>query len=51
MRLLTGPVRIEGHDQTRIDPPPLLGEHSEAVLGELGYDRTEIERLRREEVI
>jgi crotonobetainyl-CoA:carnitine CoA-transferase CaiB-like acyl-CoA transferase len=51
MRLLTGPVRIEGHDQARIAPPPLLGEHSEAVLGELGYDRTEIERLRREEVI
>ena len=51
MRLLTGPVRIEGHDQARIAPPPLLGEHSEAVLAELGYDRTEIERLRREEVI
>jgi crotonobetainyl-CoA:carnitine CoA-transferase CaiB-like acyl-CoA transferase len=51
MRLLTGPVRIEGQDQAAIAPPPLLGEHSEAILEEFGYDRREIERLRREEVI
>ena len=27
-------------------PPPLLGEHSDAVLTELGFDPSDIERLR-----
>ena len=31
--------------------PPLLGEHSEEVLGRLGLDRTDIERLRAEGVV
>jgi crotonobetainyl-CoA:carnitine CoA-transferase CaiB-like acyl-CoA transferase len=31
--------------------PPLLGEHSEEVLAELGYDDTTIERLRTAGVI
>jgi crotonobetainyl-CoA:carnitine CoA-transferase CaiB-like acyl-CoA transferase len=32
-------------------PPPLLGEHSDAILAELGYDAQAIERLRIEGVI
>ncbi len=32
-------------------PPPLLGEHTEAVLGELGYSDAEIERLRSESIV
>jgi crotonobetainyl-CoA:carnitine CoA-transferase CaiB-like acyl-CoA transferase len=31
--------------------PPLLGEHNEEVLGELGYSREEVARLREEGVI
>jgi crotonobetainyl-CoA:carnitine CoA-transferase CaiB-like acyl-CoA transferase len=32
-------------------PPPLLGEHTDAILGELGYDRAAIEGLRGEGVV
>jgi len=31
--------------------PPLVGEHTGAVLGELGYSADEIDALRREGVI
>lgn len=51
MRLLGGPVRFEGQQEDAIAPPPLLGEHTEAVLTELGYDRPGIARLRWDEVI
>jgi len=30
----------------RMDPVPALGEHTDAILGELGYDAAEIARLR-----
>ena len=35
----------------RMDPVPALGEHSHAILGELGYSATEIDRLAREKVL
>ena len=40
------------HDGPRIDaPPPRFGEHTEQVLGELGYGAAEIARLRASKVI
>ncbi len=40
------------HGGPRIDhPPPRLGEHDEAVLGDLGYAPGDIEALRRKGVI
>ena len=42
---------IEGHDETGTAPPPLLGEHTDEILTELGHDASAIERLRREGVI
>jgi itaconate CoA-transferase len=35
----------------RMDPVPALGQHSHAILGELGYSATEIDRLAREKVL
>jgi formyl-CoA transferase len=51
MRLLSGPVTISGHDEGAIAPPPLLGEHTDEILGELGLDAAAIDGLRRAEVI
>jgi itaconate CoA-transferase len=35
----------------RIDPVPALGEHTDKILTELGYDQSEILRLRHEHVV
>jgi len=51
MRLVSGPVTVSGHDEDSIAPPPLLGEHTDQVLAELGLGTDEIERLRAAEVI
>ncbi len=32
-------------------PPPYLGEHTDEVLGELGYGDEEIERMKRDGVV
>ena len=32
-------------------PPPLLGQHTDALLGELGYKASDIESLRKDGVI
>jgi formyl-CoA transferase len=43
LRLSDSPVEVE--------PPPLLGEHTEDVLGSLGYAPEEIEKLREADAI
>jgi crotonobetainyl-CoA:carnitine CoA-transferase CaiB-like acyl-CoA transferase len=32
-------------------PPPKLGEHTDVILGELGYTREQIESLRAHEAV
>jgi len=45
------PVRIDGgHDGSDL-PAPTFGEHTDAVLGELGYDGESIAKLRSAKVI
>jgi crotonobetainyl-CoA:carnitine CoA-transferase CaiB-like acyl-CoA transferase len=53
-----GPMRLVGagfrldHGTPGIDrEPPLIGEHTDEVLKEAGYDAEQIERLRRDRVI
>jgi crotonobetainyl-CoA:carnitine CoA-transferase CaiB-like acyl-CoA transferase len=37
--------------QPRMDPIPDIGQHTEAILSELGYDKTAIAKLRASGVI
>ena len=45
------PVLIDGARNERALPAPTLGEHTDAVLAELGYDENEIAELRANSVI
>ena len=45
------PVLIDGGRDEQALPAPTLGEHTDAVLTELGYDEAEIGKLRSELVI
>jgi crotonobetainyl-CoA:carnitine CoA-transferase CaiB-like acyl-CoA transferase len=48
--LRTG-LKIDG-EAPRVDtPPPLLGQHTEALLAELGHGPEEIEQLREQGVL
>jgi crotonobetainyl-CoA:carnitine CoA-transferase CaiB-like acyl-CoA transferase len=49
-----GPIRSwlpPGVDDARMDPVPGVGEHTEAILTELGFDRGGIDALKRGAVI
>src|SRR5262249_28650149 len=45
---IASPVLYDGERHAGELPPPMLGEHNEAVLKELGYDAAAIEGLRRD---
>jgi itaconate CoA-transferase len=45
------PPGIPDNYEARMDPVPELGEHTEAILGELGYDNETIAALRKQNAI
>jgi crotonobetainyl-CoA:carnitine CoA-transferase CaiB-like acyl-CoA transferase len=45
LQFICGPVRYDGLAKEQSTPPPLLGEHSTAILKELGYDAADVEKL------
>jgi formyl-CoA transferase/CoA:oxalate CoA-transferase len=46
LRVVDLPVRIDGGRASAWRPPPRLGEHTDEVLGELGFDARRIAALR-----
>ncbi|HET7323085.1 MAG TPA: CoA transferase, partial [Halococcus sp.] len=45
------PMHFSGTPTTIRRHPPLLGEHTRELLGEVGYDETAIKRLVDEDVV
>jgi len=48
--MLKPPINLSGFEP-RLDPVPALGEHSRAILKELGYAEKELEALAATRVI
>lgn len=51
VRLIGLPVKLSANPGRVRTPPPRLGEHTNDVLGEIGFSMLEIERLRNDRVI
>jgi len=51
LRMTGSPIKLSRYTATVRRPPPTLGEHTDAVLGELGYSAAEIATLRDEDVV
>jgi crotonobetainyl-CoA:carnitine CoA-transferase CaiB-like acyl-CoA transferase len=50
-RTIGDPIRFVGTEPRPIDPPPLLGEHTEAILKDLGFDGPAIDALQAKGVV
>ena len=51
IRQVRAPFTLSATPAAIRTPPPMLGEHTDLILAELGYDAAEIERLRAAAVI
>jgi alpha-methylacyl-CoA racemase len=45
------PIRLSGQDTWVSNPAPTLGQHTDALLAELGYDRGEVSSLRERGIV
>ncbi len=44
-RVISSPVKLSATPASIRTAPPVLGQHTAAVLGELGYDQSQIDGL------
>ena len=49
--MVGNPIRIDGTRGSPRMSPPALGEHTDEILGELGFDRSQIAALRADGVV
>ena len=49
--VIRAPIRLSGSDKAAARRAPLVGEHSDAILAELGYDPAAISALRAAKII
>ncbi len=48
IRVLRTGIKLDGQAPAVATPPPMLGQHTEAILAELGYDAAQVQALREE---
>ncbi|MEM3004175.1 MAG: CoA transferase, partial [Candidatus Bathyarchaeia archaeon] len=51
VKQLSFPVKLSDARPEAAAPPPMLGQHTEEVLNELGYGPEQVEQLRREGIV
>ena len=50
-KVIGAPIKLSENEASLRTPPPVLGQHTEAVLEEIGYDAAAIAELRAKKVI
>ena len=50
-RVIGAPIKLSEHPASLRTPPPVLGQHTDAVLAELGYKEEAIKDLREKKVV
>lgn len=49
--MLRLPYRFDGFDAPEVGRPPLLGEHTDEILAEIGFAPDDIAKLRAKKVV